>query len=353
MGRSIAHEGIPASAKRIASRCRAGCLLPGLIATDVGDCARSDHYPAWMKKRTRIARGAARPLPSAARRALSVAGVAAALSAGAVSATSLETCTLDARDGTLERPLQLPLGTRWTYSVGADHPVSSLRLEGMAERLTRLTVGHGVQRVEHTDTYADVNPLRRGRKEILRFPLAVGAAWDDAFAEPGAVARDSGTYRYDYEEKGSSRVVALETIKLGIGRVRAYRIERSALWRKSNPRSTDMTGLRWQGPAAVEGLERSIRWYVPAMGRVVLKRSITAHPSYALHLSAESTSRDVIVTELVAFASPGGCRVEGQPIHAQRIADRPPLHYPWVFNDTWEFLLQRDPHVPYREDPAG
>lgn len=278
--------------------------------------------------------------------------MAASLTAGAVSAKSLDTCRLDAIGGTIERPLQLAPGTRWTYSVGADHHVSSLRLDGMAESLTRLTVGHGLQRVEHTDTYADVNPLRQGRKEILRFPLAVGTAWNDEFAEPGAVVGPNGVYRYDYEETASSRVVAMETIKLGLGDVPAYRIERSARWRKSNPRSNDMPGMRWQGQAAVEGLERSISWYVPAMGRVVLKRSITAHPSYALYLSAERNSRDVIVTELVAFESPGGCRVEGEPIHAQRFAGRQPLHYPWVFNDTWEFRLQRDAHIPVQAGPA-
>ncbi len=216
----------------------------------------------------------------------------------------------------------------------------------MTQGLTRLTVGHGVQRVEHTDTYADVNPLRRGRKELLRFPLAVGATWTDEFAEPGAVGRAIGVYHYDYEEKGSSHVVGIETVKLGVGNVHAYRIERSARWRKSNPTSTDMTDMRWQGQEAVEGLERSISWYVPALGRVVLKRSITAHPSYGPYLSAEDNSRDVIVTELVAFESPGGCRMEGEPIHAQRFADRQPLHYPLVFNNTWEFLLQRDPHIP-------
>lgn len=323
-----------------------------LIATGVGDCACSDHYPVWMNKLTRIAHAAARPLPSAVRCALSVAVVAASLTAGVVSAKTLDACKLDAIDGTIERPLQLAPGTRWTYSVGANHPVSTLRLDGMAESLTRLTVGHGLQRVEHTDTYADVNPLRQGRKEILRFPLAVGAAWNDEFAEPGAVVSENWGYRYDYEEKGSSRVVAMETIKIGVGNVRAYRIERSAHWRKSNPRSNDMTGMRWQGREAVEGLERSISWYVPAMGRVVLKRSITAHPSYALYLSAEGNSRDVIVTELVAFESPGGCRVEGEPIHAQRFADRRPLHYPSVFNDTWEFVLQRHPHIPERADSA-
>lgn len=324
-----------------------------LIATGVGDCACSDYYHAAMNTLARNVHAAVRSLSCAVRRAWPVAVVTASLAAGAVSAAPLEACRLDAIDGTIERPLQLAPGTRWTYSMGPDHPVSSLRLDGMTERLTRLAVGDGVARVEHTDTYADVNPLRQGRKEILRFPLAVGAAWNDAFAEPGAVVGANGTYRYDYEEEASSRVVGMETINIGIGSVRAYRIERRARWRKSNPTSDDMTGRRWQGRSAVEGLEHSVSWYAPAVGRVVLKRSITAHPSYALHLQEAGSSRHAIVTELVAFESPGGCRVEGEPVHAQRFADHRPLHYPLVFSDTWEFLLQRDPHIPERADTAA
>lgn len=306
-----------------------------------------------MNARTRIAHGTAWPLPVDLRRALWVACLAVAVSAETASAQALAACGLEMTDGTIERPSQLEPGTRWTYSVGADHPQSSLRLDGVAGGLTRLTVGRGLQRVEHADTHTEVNPLRRGRKQLLRFPLAVGATWSDTFAEPGAVVRADGSYRYDYEEQATSRVVAVETIKLGVGTLRAHRIERKARWRKSNPQSNDMTGLRWQGQAAVEGVEHSISWYVPAMGRVVLKRSITAHPSYADSLSAEPNWPDVIVTELVGFDSPGRCSVEGPPLHAHWIVDRLPLHYPVVFNDTWEFRLQRDPHIAERADPAG
>ncbi|WP_416057872.1 hypothetical protein [Stenotrophomonas maltophilia] len=237
-------------------------------------------------------------------------------------------------------------GTHWTYSAGAMHPPLTLQLQAVEPQQLALGIAGTSVRREWRGTYADVNPLRKGEKVLLRFPLSVGAQWQDTFEEPGEIRAPFGRYRYDYQERGSSRVVAIETIRTALGDVNAYRIERDAHWRKSKPHSDDMKGMRLAGDGVVEGLERSISWYAPSVGRVVLRRSITAHPGYAAYLSAENDSPNLIVTELIGFGQPGGCRVDASPTQARAPRDVLPLHYGPMFNDTWEFRLMRDRHVP-------
>lgn len=242
-------------------------------------------------------------------------------------------------------PAPLP-GTRWTYSVGASHPTLTMQLEAAEPQQLTLAMAGVSVRHEWRESYADVNPLRKGEKILLHFPLSVGAQWQDRFEEPGEIRAPFGRYRYDYQEQASSRVVAIETVRTALGDVIAYRIERDAHWRKSNPHSDDMKDMRLAGNGVAEGLERGISWYAPSVGRVVLRRSITAHPGYAAHLSAETESPNLIVTELIGFQRPDGCRVDAPPTQARVPRDVLPLHYGPMFNDTWEFRLVRDPHVP-------
>jgi len=242
-------------------------------------------------------------------------------------------------------PTPLP-GTRWTYSIGASRPELTLQLQTVEPQQLALSIDGEAVRHEWRETYADVNPLRKGEKILLRFPLSVGAQWQDRFEEPGEIRASFGSYRYDYVEESSSRVVAVETVRTALGDVNAYRIERDARWRKSNPRSDDMKHMRLDGSGAVNGMGRSISWYAPSVGRVVLRRSIKANPNYPRYPTAENDSPHLMVTELVGFQRPDGCRVEAAPTQARVPDDLPPLHYPLMLNNRWEFLLIRHQHVP-------
>ncbi len=107
-----------------------------------------------------------------------------------------------------------------------------------------------------------------------------------------------------------------------------------------------MKHMRLDGSGAVNGMERSISWYAPSVGRVVLRRSIKANPNYPRYPTAENDSPHLMVTELVGFQRPDGCRVEAAPTQARVPDDLPPLNYPLMLNNRWEFLLIRHQHVP-------
>lgn len=247
----------------------------------------------------------------------------------------------------------LRVGTEWAYSVGGERPASRMRLARVEDGVGFYRID-GAERAEYSerlDRYAQPNALRQGEKVLLRFPLRVGASWQDQFSEPGEVARPIGTYRYRYSERALNRVVAVEEVSIGLGTMPALRIERDAFWTKSDGESEDMD-QRNEGSGEVEGLDRSVSWYVPALGRVVLRKQVRMHPSYQAFKDADDDTRDVRITELVAYQDPAGCRLEAAPTQARmNDADQHPLGFPIRFNDTWEFLFQRHEHRP-REDKA-
>lgn len=265
-----------------------------------------------------------------------------------IGTVSADECRLDVPlSGVQASPSSSP-GTQWTYTGGAGFPATPMLLKAVQNGQRELEIAGGLLRREWTATYADVNPLRKGEKVLLRFPLKVGDQWQDRFEEPGEFNARSGRYRYDYEEQGQSRVTAIETVRTALGDISAYRIEREARWRKSNARAVDGVDRRNAGDGQVEGLERSISWYSPGVGRVVLRRHVSGNPQFAAYFSAEDDTDHLSVTELIGFQQPEGCRVEGAPTQA-RVAGRVfPLHYSLVDSDTWEFRLMRDPHVPAR-----
>ncbi|HFJ9664696.1 TPA: hypothetical protein ACG5JQ_000295 [Stenotrophomonas maltophilia] len=282
--------------------------------------------------------------PRMAPRAILYGALTAALSF--IGTVSADECRLDTPlSGPQAAPTSAP-GTQWTYSGGAGLPATPMLLKAVQNGQRELEIAEGTLRREWIDTYADVNPLRKGDKVLLRFPLKVGDQWQDRFEEPGEFNARSGRYRYDYEEQGQSRVTAIETVRTAVGEVSAYRIEREARWRKSNARAVAGADRPNAGDGVVEGLERSISWYAPDVGRVVLRRRVSGNPAFAAYFSAEDDTDNLSITELVGFQQPGGCRIEGVPVQARVAGQVFPLHYPLVDSDTWEFRLMRDPHVP-------
>lgn len=173
--------------------------------------------------------------PIDARRAALIVALSATLVF--IGAASAAECRLNVPlSGPQAAPSSSP-GTQWTYSGGAGFPATSMQLKTVQNGQRELEIAEVVLRRERIATYADVNPLRKGEKVLLRFPLKVGDQWQDRFEEPGEFNARSGRYRYDYEEQGQSRVTAIETVRTALGEVSAYRIEREARWRKSNARA--------------------------------------------------------------------------------------------------------------------
>lgn len=173
--------------------------------------------------------------PRMAPRAILYGALTAALSF--IGTVSADECRLDTPlSGPQAAPTSAP-GTQWTYSGGAGLPATPMLLKAVQNGQRELEIAEGTLRREWIDTYADVNPLRKGDKVLLRFPLKVDDQWQDRFEEPGEFNARSGRYRYDYEEQGQSRVTAIETVRTAVGEVSAYRIEREARWRKSNARA--------------------------------------------------------------------------------------------------------------------
>lgn len=243
------------------------------------------------------------------------------------------------------------VGSAWTYSVGQGVAPSTLRLERIeegeglysAEASGRVWPGHR----EQLNTYTQVNPLREGEQVMLRFPLHVGATWEDSFVEPGEIQLSSGSFRYTYQEWAVSEVVSVEEVTIGLGSFSAFRIERTARWVKSRPESDDLPHMLNDGAGEVDGIDRSVSWYVPEIGRVVMRMAQTMHPSYARFSRIDAQSAATLITELVAYSDPGGCALEGAPLHAT-LPQQAPMGYPFRDNNTWEYMLQTRPHRAQR-----
>ncbi|MGO1540603.1 MAG: hypothetical protein ACTHZI_12335 [Luteimonas sp.] len=248
------------------------------------------------------------------------------------------------------------VGSAWTYSVGGDVPPSTLTLEKVdgGEALFKVEAnGRAWPSLrERLDTYARVNPLRDGEQVLLRFPLQVGETWEDEFVEPGEIELGSGSFRYTYQEWAVSEVVAVEEITTALGSFPALRIERVARWLKSRPESDDMDHMRIDDVGEVDGLDRSVSWYVPAIDRVVLRKAQSMHPARAYHSRIDEKSAASLITELVAYSEPSGCVLEGAPVSA-KLPGQAPSGYPFRDNDTWEYMLQTRPHraQPVAEEP--
>lgn len=273
-------------------------------------------------------------------------GIVGAFVAAAFAAPASAQCRFAplAEDAVVDAPQPLP-GTSWTYSAGAG--ASSIELEAIEGGVARYRVGNGQVLHERIDAYATPNRLREGEKRLLSFPLKVGAQWEDHYSEPGAIEGAFGHYRYDYEEIAYSVVTGVENVDIGIGQVPAFRIERVANWRKSAPSSGDMAGQVREGDGSVSGTDRIVSWYAPSVGRVVLRSQTTYGLGYPLPSQGENDDGPMVrITEMVAYRTPGGCEVTGEPKRAQREEDGPFPGFAMRANDSWEYRLQRDVHCP-------
>lgn len=244
-------------------------------------------------------------------------------------------------------------GGHWGYSVGAEFATTELVLESKQDGVAHYRVNDDGQWLEVIEDYAVPNSSRDGRQQLLAFPLSVSARWQDAYSEPGQVAGPFGTYRYQYKETATNVVVGVESIRIGVGSIPAFRIERVASWEKSSPQSADMVGYKFHKNGTVTGVDKITSWYSPQLGRVVLRSRNTMHPSLAQSVAPDTRAAHTRVTELVYYRGPDGCELRGEPTQARlENPDRPTIGYRLYFNDSWEFRMSRDWHVPLISAPA-
>ncbi|GAA5176081.1 hypothetical protein GCM10025771_09880 [Niveibacterium umoris] len=278
--------------------------------------------------------------------------IAALCHAGAAEAV----CDVPPPDQTLAlNPTTLEPGTTWLYA-GDDSPRrTTVRLiEADATRRV-LEVNERIRMVEPVQTYADESRTRKGTKAVIRFPVKVGDTWRDEFTEEGEFRLEIGGYRYDYEEVADSKAAGWEEISIGAGTFTALRIDRIAIWRKSNPRLLDKKSAlaeHMEPPKPsreLKGATVSQYWYVPAIGRVVLQaQAQTKWPQFVEGSSLlKNPSANVI--ELTGYRdSKIDCTGE-KPAFAQR-SDAPPLGFAVMPNNTWTWAFQMRAHYPRQTD---
>jgi len=145
---------------------------------------------------------------------------------------------------------------------------------------------------------------------------------------------------------------AIERITVAAGTFQAIRIDRVGFWTKSNPRAAaddrdprDAAG----GKTEVSGVNLTQLWYVPSLGRAVLKASVReGDPFY--RQAAEDLLRkgNTAIVELTGYES-GQSRCAGQSaLQARQPEQYVPLGYPAVANDTWQWAFQMREHHPRR-----
>jgi hypothetical protein len=285
-----------------------------------------------------------RPFPLSALVALSAAALAGAADA-ACPAQALS------RSQPIEAPKLVP-GTRWSYAVGKEFPNSTLQLLRADAHRAEYEVNGKLPLVENPDTYSDVNPLRQGTKVLIRFPLQLGDTWTDEFSEEGEYTNRYEHYYYDYQESSRSKAAAIERITVAAGTFQAIRIDRVAYWAKTRPRAAEGDDASRE-PAPdnlkVTGATLTQLWYVPSLGRAVLKASLRVGDAFYAQ-AAEDLLRNAksSVVELAGYDS-GDSHCANKPV---LLAGQPeqylPLGYAVVANDTWEWAFKMREHHPRR-----
>lgn len=249
---------------------------------------------------------------------------------------------------------KLQVGSVWTYVPGKGLPVTEMTLSATSDDGNVYALPGGVNHMESASTYAERVPGRAGNKVLIRFPLKVGATWEDSFKEEGEFRSAYEHYRYDYEEHASSRAMGLETVDVAAGRFRVIHIARTASWTKSKPRMVSTTTTPREGDAAtlsVSGLTITHIWYAPTVGRAVLKASIrVGHAAYMPDEASLLNYANASVVELQSYVGQGKqCRdkpalLSGQPDMYV------PIGYPLTANNTWQWALQMREHRPRRAE---
>ncbi|UWN49547.1 hypothetical protein ASALC70_01759 [Alcanivorax sp. ALC70] len=231
-------------------------------------------------------------------------------------------------------------GTTWLYRFNDAEPVALTLTEKNGDR-ARYRVGEGqVTLEEDLDRY---QPVDASYGPLLRFPLHPGDVWRYRTEQTVQVpAADGAHWRYRYRTRVTSKVSAVETIRVGAGTFKALRISREIAWRKdqASGEGGGLDRIENGGDGQVDGFTRELLWYAPEAGRVVLKARVeSGYPSLLNRKAADLLDNAATwFTELVALAGPGESPRAGEPRHA-----REPragwIGFPMTRNNTWEFLM--------------
>lgn len=249
---------------------------------------------------------------------------------------------------------KLQVGSVWTYVPGQELPVTEMTLNATSGDDNVYALPGGVTHTESASTYAERVPGRAGNKVLIRFPLKVGATWEDSFKEEGEFRSAYEHYRYGYEEQASSRALGLETIDVAAGRFRVIHIARTASWTKSRPRLVSAKLESREGDAdalSVSGLTITHIWYAPTVGRAVLKASIrVGHAAYMPDEASLLNYANASIVELQSYVGQGQqCR--DKPFLLSRQPEMyAPIGYPLAANNTWQWALQMREHRPRRPE---
>lgn len=284
---------------------------------------------------------------------LSNAACHAAQQAGVQAAGKL--CQVAAWDEKAPVPApKLQAGSVWAYVPGKGFPVTEMTLRETSGDDNVYALSAGGTHTESASTYAERVPGRTGNKVLIRFPLKVGASWEDSFKEEGEYRSQYEHYRYDYAEQSSSRVLGVETIDVAAGRFRVIHIARTASWTKSKPRtiSSKMDGREGAADTlSVSGLTITHSWYAPTIGRAVLKASIrVGHAAYMPDEDSLLKYANASIVELQSYDGQGKSCRDKPVLLAWQPEMYVPIGYPLVANNTWEWALQMREHRPRRSE---
>lgn len=232
------------------------------------------------------------------------------------------------------------VGTAWLYQFNDAEPVALTLAEKDGDR-ARYKVGDGEATLEEdTQRY---QPVDEDSGPLLRFPLHPGDVWRYRTEETVKVpASDGAHWQYRYRTEITSRVSAVETVRVGAGTFEALRISRDIAWRKdqASGEGGGLARIKNGGEGQVDGFTRELLWYAPEAGRVVLRAHLESGDPNLLGRPAGQLLDNAATwfTELVGLAGPGDTARAGEPRHA-----REPragwIGFPMRRNNTWEYLM--------------
>ena len=245
---------------------------------------------------------------------------------------------------------QLIPETQWRYQSSPEFPQTVLTFKQTDGDLNHYAVGDAGPLTESASHYTATVPSRKGLKQLIRFPFRLNDRWNDDFTEVGEYRREHEHYVYQYHEMAYSKVAAIESVTVAAGTFMAYRIDRTAYWEKTQPRALedDQQGRPLaEASFKVDGTTLSQIWYVPALGRAVLRAQLRLGDSY--YASSKDRLLDwgnTLVIELVEWTQ-GNHHCARQPHVKGRYPEQYlPIGYAVAALDSWEWPLQMRDHTP-------
>lgn len=215
-----------------------------------------------------------------------------------------------------------------------------------------VTYQSGMRKVkENLNDYTWVSPVEFNR-QVRSFPLTLGKTWKNSYQAQIKVHAQEGTeWEYTCKAESSSYIAAVEKITVASGTFDTLVIERIIQWTKSNPH---YTGIPPESPMVcgetsceLQGITSEILWYVPKIGRDVLKSVEISGSPAMISRSHESTLKNsaALVSELTGY----GMQVRtGKDLPAAKFAHEIPDNafikgFRLMMNNSWEFAMSRDP----------